>query len=94
MRQRAPIARFVVTNALVWLAMTVLLVVVPEALAHWIDIQVARVLGWALACGVWVVTVEAQWKARYGPLARLALQFVLWVAAALTAMAISDLIHP
>jgi hypothetical protein len=48
------------------------------------------VIGWALACAVWVVAVEHEWQARFGPLVRFALQLVLWVAAALTAIWISE----
>jgi hypothetical protein len=82
--------RFAIKNALVWLAMTIILVVVPDSLERWMPLQIARVLGWVLACGLWVVVVEAEWKARYGPLVRFAVQFVLWVSAAILAIFISD----
>jgi hypothetical protein len=36
------------------------------------------------------VTVEEQWKMRYGPLARFALQLVLWVSAAVFALWLDD----
>ncbi len=82
--------RFIVRNALVWILMVVILVVVPDELNRWIAIDIARVIGWAVACGVWVIVVEQEWKARFSPLARFALQLVLWVGAALLAMWISD----
>lgn len=66
--------------------MTAILVVLPEQLERWLPYQVCRVIGWAVACGVWVVTVEQQWKARYGPLVRFAVQFTLWVSSALVAL--------
>jgi hypothetical protein len=80
----------VVANVLVWATMTAILVVLPDWLMRWLPLEVSRVIGWAVACGVWVITVEQQWKARYGPLVRLAAQFVLWVSAALFALWISD----
>jgi hypothetical protein len=81
---------FVGANVLVWLAMTAILVVLPDQLERWLPIQVCRVIGWAVACGVWVVTVEEQWKRRLGPLARFALQLVLWVSAAVFALWLDD----
>jgi hypothetical protein len=77
-------------NALVWLAMVVILVVVPDYLERWIPLEFARVVGWAVACGVWVVVVEREWQARAGPFARFFLQLVLWVAAAVLAIWISE----
>jgi hypothetical protein len=82
--------RFVAINLAVWLLMVAILVVVPDVLARSIRLEVARVIGWALACAVWVVAVEREWRARFGPLVRFALQLVLWVAAALTAIWISE----
>ena len=90
MKQRTSIGRFAIKNALVWLAMTAILVVVPDSLERWMPLQIARVLGWVLACGLWVVVVESEWKTRHGPLVRFAAQFVLWVSAALLAIFISD----
>jgi hypothetical protein len=72
------------------MTMTAILVVLPEQLERWLPYQVSRVIGWAVACGVWVVTVEQQWKTRYGPLVRFAVQFVLWVSAALFALWLDD----
>jgi hypothetical protein len=88
----APLSRwrFLVRNVLVWILMVVILVVVPDELNRWIAIDIARVIGWAVACGVWVIVVEQEWKLRFSPLARFALQLVLWVSAALLAMWISD----
>lgn len=82
--------RFFLLNAAVWLAMVVILVVVPDALETWVPLTIARVLGWAVACGVWVVVVEARWRQRLGPFARFFVQIVLWVAAATLATWISD----
>ena len=73
-----------------WVVMTVTLVVVPDALERWMPLEVARVIGWAVACGLWVVAIEAEWKARYGPFVRFVLQLMLWVSAALLASWISD----
>ena len=85
-----PLWRFVLRNVLVWVLMTVILVVVPDWLERWMGLQVGRVIGWALACTVWFVAVEHEWRARSGPLVRIAVQFVLWVSAALSAIWISD----
>jgi hypothetical protein len=84
----------VLTNAVVWLAMTVILVVVPDTLERWMALQFARAIGWAVACGVWVVVVESEWKARDGPIVRFGVQFVLWLSAALVAIWISDAFRP
>ena len=46
--------------------------------------------GWAVAGGFWVVSVEREWQARFGPFTRFGLQTVLWVGAALLAIFISD----
>lgn len=70
--------------------MTVILVVVPDVLARWVSIEVARVIGWGVAGSVWVVSVEPLWQARFGPVARFFLQLVLWVSAALVAIYISE----
>ncbi len=87
---RLPVWGFVLRNAVVWLLMAAILVVVPDQLERWMSLEVARVIGWAVACGVWVVVVEQEWKARFGPFARFAFQLVLWVGAALVALWISD----
>lgn len=90
MKRSVPLWPFVAKNAAVWLVMTVILVVVPDTLERWMALQFARAIGWAVACGIWVVVVESEWKARYGPVARIAFQFVLWLSAALLAIWISD----
>ncbi len=82
---------FVGLNLLVWLVMTLILVVVPDTLQRWLPLEIARVAGWALACGLWVLTVERQWQDRVGPLGRFGIQLVLWVSAALVAIWIGDL---
>ncbi len=83
--------RFVLMNVVVWLLMVAILVVVPDTLEPRLSMPVARVLGWAVACSVWVVTVEGGWQRRFGVLARFVVQLVLWVGAALVAMWTSDL---
>ena len=87
---RRPLRPFVLANAVVWLTMTAILVVVPDALERWMRLEIARVIGWAVACSVWVIAVERQWQERVGPLARFGLQLGLWIAAAVTAIWISD----
>jgi hypothetical protein len=47
-------------------------------------------VSWAVACIVWVVTVEQQWKTRHGPFVRFGLQLVLWMSAAFVAVWLSD----
>jgi hypothetical protein len=81
---------FVGTNALVWALMVVILVLVPDTLARWMSIEIARFVGWAFACGVWVLVVERQWQERFPPFTRFVLQVMLWVAAAATAIWISE----
>ena len=88
------VTRFLVVNVLTWILMTVILVVVPDTLEPWLGFEVARVVGWAVACGVWVLAVESDWQARFGPLVRFGCQLVLWVAAALLAIWISDQARP
>ena len=82
--------RFLALSASVWLAMVAILVVVPDFLERWLPLQFARPVGWAVACGVWAVAVEDDWKARFGPFTRFALQLVLWVGAAVVAIWVSD----
>jgi hypothetical protein len=77
MAAKSPFAGFAARSLAVWLAMIVILVVVPDALEQWMAIEIARVLGWAVACSVWVVAVESAWKARYGPFVRFGLQVIL-----------------
>ncbi len=90
MAERTSRAVFVVTNVVVWILMTVILVVVPDVLVRWVSIEVARIIGWGVAGSIWVVAVEQQWKARFGPVARFFLQLVLWVSAALVAIYVSE----
>lgn len=85
---------FVLTNLLVWLLMTVILVLVPDALDDWLGLEVARVVGWAVAGSVWVVTLERQWQARVGAFWRFTLQLLLWISAALVAIWISEMTRP
>lgn len=87
-------AGFLVANACAWLLMVVVLVVVPDQLARWTSIEVARVTGWAIASGMWVVLVGAGWQQRVRPLTRFGVQFVLWVSAALLAIWISEQANP
>jgi hypothetical protein len=83
-------AAFALKNIVVWLAMIVILVIVPDSLERWMPLAVARVLGWAVACGIWVIAVESEWKRKLSVVARFLVQIVLWVSAALVAMWISD----
>lgn len=82
--------RFLLKSALTWLIMVAILVAVPDTLERWMNLQFGRVIGWAVACGVWVVVVERAWQERFGPFVRFVLQLVLWVGAALLAIWISD----
>jgi hypothetical protein len=82
--------RFLLKNIVVWLLMVVVLVVVPDGLEPRLGLEVARVIGWAVAFPVWMVVVERDWQARFGPMTRVALQVPLWIAAALLAIWISD----
>lgn len=86
--------RFVLANVFVWLLMTVILVLVPDALDGWLGLEVARVVGWAVAGSVWVVTLERQWQARVAAFWRFVLQLLLWISAALVAIWISELTRP
>jgi hypothetical protein len=70
--------------------MTGILVIVPDQLDRWLSLEISRVVGWAVAVSLWVLTVEQQWKERFGPLLRFPFQLVLWVSAALTAIWISE----
>lgn len=81
---------FLVANAAIWLLMTAILVVVPDTLERWMPLEVARVIGWAVACAAWVVAVEREWQRRTGPFTRFALHLALWVSAALVAIWVSE----
>ena len=78
-------------NVVMWLVMTVILIVLPDQLDRWLDLGVARAIGWAVAGALWVVAIERQWQARMGALARFPLQVLLWASSALVAMWLSDL---
>ena len=90
MARRQSLSRFLLVNLLVWILMTVILVVVPDTLEHWVSLEIARVIGWAFGYGVWVFAVEQGWRERMGPFARFFLQLILWVSSALVAIWISD----
>lgn len=83
-------AAFVLKNIIVWLLMVVVLVLVPDTLEPWLGLEIARIVGWAVAFPVWMIVVERDWQARFGPLTRVALQVPLWIAAALLASWISE----
>ena len=89
-----PTWRFVLRNALVWILMVAILVVVPGQLDRWMSVEISRVIGWPLACGVWVVAVEREWQARFGPFARFGFQLILWLSAALVAVWVSEQMRP
>jgi hypothetical protein len=86
--------RLALRTTLVWAAMTVILVVVPDTLSRWINLDLARVLGWAVACGVWVVTVEQAWQQRHHQILVFFVRLILWVSAALVAIGLSDQFRP
>jgi hypothetical protein len=94
MAYRTSRAVFVSSSVGVWVLMTIILVVVPDWLDRWVSLEIARVVGWAVAVSVWVLTVEQQWKERFGPFLRFLFQLVLWVGAALTAIYISEQATP
>ena len=70
--------------------MTAVLVLVPDAMDNWVGLEIARIVGWAVAGSIWMATVEPQWRQRVGPFWRFALQLILWIAAALVAIWISE----
>ena len=84
------LSSFVLKNLIVWVLMVVVLVLVPDTLEPWLGIEIARVIGWAVAFPVWMIVVEREWQARFGPMMRVALQVPLWIAAALLAIWISE----
>lgn len=83
--------RFLLANVGMWVAMTAILVLLPDQLDRWVDLSIARAIGWAVAGAAWVVTIERQWQARMGALARFPLQVLLWASAAIVATWFSDL---
>ncbi len=70
--------------------MVEILVMVPDLLVRWMVIEVARVIGWAVAGGVWMLAVERQWQERVGPALRVVLQLALWIGAARLAIWLSE----
>ena len=90
MARRQSLTRFLLVNLIVWILMTVILVVVPDALERWVSLEIARGIGWAFGYGVWVFAVEQDWRERMGPFSRFFLQLILWVSSALVAIWISD----
>lgn len=84
------LSSFVLKNIIVWLVMVVVLVLVPDTLEPWLGMEVARVVGWGVAFPVWMIVVEREWQARFGPIASVALQVPFWIAAALLAIWISE----
>jgi hypothetical protein len=83
-------AGFILKNAIVWVLMVIVLVLVPDFLEPWLGLGIARVIGWAIAFPMWLVIVERDWQTRFGLFARVALQVPLWIAAALLAVWISE----
>ena len=83
-------AAFLLANVLMWALMTAILIVVPDALDRWLSLEFARVVGWAVASGLWVVVLQQPWRSRVGPFTLFALQVLLWISAALVAIWISD----
>ena len=83
-------AAFLVANICAWLLMIVILVLVPDTLERWMPIEFARVVGWAIASGMWVVAIGPLWQQRVRPLTRFGVQFVVWVSAAVIAIWISE----
>ena len=82
-----------VRSVAVWILMVVVLVVVPDSLEQWMPLNIARVCGWVLASGMWVVILDRAWQARFTPLVRFPLQITAWLTAALTAAWISDIVR-
>jgi hypothetical protein len=85
--RRVPIG---LLSAGVWLVMLIVLVIVPDALEAWMPLSIARVCGWVLASGIWVVTLDRAWQTHFRPLVRFPLQIAAWLTAALLAAWISD----
>ena len=86
-------ATFVAANVLMWALMTAILIVVPDALERWMSLEFARVVGWAVASGLWVVVLQQPWRSRVGPFTLFTLQVLLWISAALVAIWISDTVR-
>ena len=90
MKPRRSALPFVAASFAVWLVMVVILVLVPDSLEPWVGLEVSRVIGWAVAGGVWMISVEPAWRSRVGPVWRFLLQTTFWVLAALVAIWISE----
>ena len=86
-------AAFLLANVLMWALMTAILIVVPDTLDRWLSLEFARVVGWAVASGLWVVVLQQPWRSRVGPFTLFALQVLLWISAALVAIWISDTVR-
>jgi hypothetical protein len=82
---------FVFRNVIVWIAMTSILVIVPDSLERWLGLEIARIAGWVGACAVWVVSVESLWKARYRVLPLFFIRITFWLSTAWVAIKISEL---
>ena len=93
MRPVSPRTSFVAVNVLMWALMTAILILVPDALEHWLSLELARVIGWAVASGLWVVVLQPPWRRRVGPFTLFLLQAVVWISAALVAIWISDMVR-
>ena len=85
-----PAGAFVFANVLMWVVMAAILVIVPDVLERWMSRELARLVGWAVASGLWVVVLQQPWRARVGPFVLFAIQVVLWISAAFVAIWISD----
>ena len=81
---------FIGLNIVMWLVMTAILIILPDQLDRWVDISIGRAIAWAVACAVWVLAIERQWRTRMGALARFPLQVLLWASSAIVATWLSD----
>ena len=93
MTRRPTRVPFVIANVVMWVLMTATLTAVPDALARWLSLELARVVAWAVASGLWVVVLQQPWRARLGPFPLFFLQVALWVSAAFVAIWISDTVR-
>jgi hypothetical protein len=91
---RRPALSFAAANVLLWLLMTAILIIVPDALERWMSIEIARVIGWAVASGLWVVVLQPAWRSRVGPFTLFVLQVAIWVSAAIVAISLSEMARP
>jgi hypothetical protein len=85
-----PLRRFVLVNLGVWLAMTLILIALPDLIERWLPLVLARAVSWPVAGAVWVVAIERQWQQRMGALPRFFFQVLLWGSSALLASWVSD----